>query len=119
MQKIKKLIKPTLLLLTTFLIYFLILTTLHYTGLLKLSSISKINFFIIALVSLISGFTIGKKTSKKGYLEGLKLGLIICSILLLLNAILYRTFSLYLLIYYIVILSSTTIGSMIGINLKH
>lgn len=119
MLNFKKWIKPAITLLVMALIYLTILVVLHYTGLLKLSSVSKINFVVSSIVMLILGISIGKKTSKKGYLEGIKIGLIIIGILFLLNTILYRTFSLYLLVYYLIILTSSIIGSMIGINLKH
>ena len=118
MQKLKFVVKPILYTLFTFIIYLIILVALHYTGCLKLSSIVKINFVVMVLVSLIMGVKAGKKTSKKGYLEGLKLGLIMILILFVINIIFYRSFSLYLLFYYLVILVSTTMGSMIGINIK-
>lgn len=119
MNKIKKYIKPVLFFLTTFVFYLIVLLALNYTGLLKLNSIVKINFVIISLISLILGIIEGKKTSKRGYLEGLKMSAVIIAIIFILNLIFYRSFSLYILLYYIVITVSCTIGSMIGINLKH
>lgn len=118
MQKLKSFIKPTIFLLITFILYLALLVIFHYSGLLKLQSVAKINFIVVSLVTFVVGISKGKKTSKKGYLEGLKLGLIVVGILFLLNTIFYRSFSLYLLLYYSVILASSTIGSMIGINLK-
>lgn len=64
------------------------------------------------------GIGIGRKSSKKGYLEGLKLGGIIILSLLLINLLFIRTFSLSILMYYLIILASSIIGSMIGINIK-
>ncbi len=118
MEKLKKYLKPTLWFLGTFILYLVILLVVNYTGVIKLNSIVKINFVVISIITLILGVIEGKKTSKKGYLEGLKIGGIVISILFLLNLILYRSFSLYILLYYLVIIASTTIGSMIGINLK-
>lgn len=73
---------------------------------------------IIPIVSLfIGGFVIGKKTGKKGWLEGIKLSLIFLIILTLFNYLALDTsFSLKTLIYYFILVASTTFGSMIGVN---
>jgi putative membrane protein (TIGR04086 family) len=72
----------------------------------------------MGVLTFILGIINGKKASKKGYLEGLKLGSIIILILLIFNLIFIRKFSLNTFVYYLVIIASTTIGSMIGINLR-
>lgn len=118
MEKFKKYLKPTLVFLGIFAFYLVTLLILNYTGLVKLDSIVKINFVVMSIMTLFLGIIEGKKTSKKGYLEGLKLGSIVICILFLLNLMFYRYFSVYLLLYYLVIIASSTIGSMIGINLK-
>ncbi len=118
MEKIKKYLKPTLVFLGVFAFYLVMLLIFNYTGLIKLDSIVKINFVVMYVMALFLGIIEGKKTSKKGYLEGLKLGGIVICILFLLNLIFYRHFSIYILLYYLVIITSSTIGSMVGINLK-
>lgn len=119
MEKIKKLIKPSCLIIGSMLLYILILSGLHYIGVIKLSSIVKINFVVIASIMFAGGLLLGKKATKKGYLEGLKLGSIFLVIIFLLNVIFYRHFDLYVVLYYLIILVGSTIGSMIGINLRH
>ncbi len=119
MEKFKKYGVSTLKILLLSIIYLIILCILHYTGLLKLSTISKINFVLVAVSFLIAGIKLGKKASKKGFLEGMKLGFIALLILNILNLIFFRNFNLYTLMYYLLILSSSIIGSMIGINLHH
>ena len=65
------------------------------------------------------GLQFGRVATKKGYLEGLKIGASLILILILINLICYRTgFSLERFIYYIVLILSSTLGSMIGINKK-
>lgn len=73
---------------------------------------------VIPIVSLfIGGFIIGKRTGKKGWLEGLKLSLMFLIILTIFNYLALDTsFSLKTLIYYLILASSTTFGSMIGVN---
>lgn len=119
MQKIKNYIRPIITFLIMLIIYLAIFVIFHYTGIVSLSSVSKINLIIMSIFTLIIGIKNGKKTSKKGYLEGLKIGSLIVTILFIINLIFYRSLNLNLLIYYLIIISSTTIGSMIGINLKH
>lgn len=73
---------------------------------------------IIPVVSLfVGGFIIGKRTGKKGWLEGIKLSLIFLLILTIFNYLALDTsFSLKTLIYYLILIVSTTFGSMIGVN---
>lgn len=118
MEKLKKIVRPMLMWTISIILYIVVLSVLNYTGLISLASVVKINFIAVAVITLIFGILCGKKTSKKGYLEGIKMGSMIVLIIFLLNLIFYRTFSLYILLYYLVIIVSSTIGSMIGINLK-
>ena len=67
----------------------------------------------------VGGFIMGKNSKQKGWLEGLKLGLIVLLILVLMNyLILGQSFEVKNLVYYLILLSSTIFGSMIGINKK-
>lgn len=118
MEKIKKNLKPILMWTILILIYFSILLTLGYTGLFKLKTISTLNTVLTACILFLIGIKLGKKTSKKGFLEGLKLGGIVTLCLFLLNIIFYRSFNLFIFLYYLVLLASPTIGGIIGINLK-
>lgn len=119
MNNVKKLIKPVAILVASSVLYLIILTVLHYFGVMKLASIGSVNFVVMAIVTFIAGIFLGKKTSKKGYLEGLKLGSIVVISMFLVNVIFYRHIDLYVFLYYLVLITSPTIGSMIGINLKH
>ena len=83
----------------------------------KLNNILKtINFIIIFLST---GIYIGRRSNKKGWIEGLKvsLSIILFSILLVL-LIPSINFNLNLILYYIFIILITIVGSMIGINFK-
>ena len=65
----------------------------------------------------VGGFIMGKNSKQKGWLEGLKLGLITLAILLLVNyVILNQNLDIRNLVYYLILLSSTIFGSMVGIN---
>jgi putative membrane protein (TIGR04086 family) len=73
---------------------------------------------IIPIISLfVGGFVIGKRTGKKGWLEGIKLGLIFLAFLTIFNYLaLDSSISLKTVIYYIILVIATTFGSMIGVN---
>ena len=73
---------------------------------------------IIPVISLfVGGFVIGKRTGKKGWLEGIKLSLIFLAFLTIFNYIaLDFSMSPKTLIYYIILVIATTFGSMIGVN---
>ena len=60
---------------------------------------------------------LGKKAKNKGYLEGIKLSLILIVISLIPTIILSK-FTLPILIYYVIILITGALGSMIGINMN-
>ncbi len=82
----------------------------------------EINKFIctilMVIIMVITGFLLGKKIKDKGYLKGILLGLGISAIMLILSFILRSTHSLYNIVYYLIIIASTTLGTMIGINRK-
>jgi len=83
----------------------------------KITSIIKI---IIPVISMfVGGFYIGKKSLKKGFLEGLKLGAIFSSILIIFNYLaLDNSFKFKYLLFYIILIITSIFGSMIGINRK-
>lgn len=94
-----------------------IFTLLNYIGLLNNTAINIIKIVIPVLSMFIGGFIIGKKTGKKGWLEGLKLSLIFLVILTLFNYLgLKSNLSFKVLIYYLMLIISTMFGSIIGVN---
>jgi putative membrane protein (TIGR04086 family) len=96
----------------------LIITLLHYFNLLS-DSIVDWSKLIIAIASILVGsFILGKGSNRKGWLEGLKLALMIIVILALLTLIFRLGFSTKTFIYYLIIIATSTVGSMIGISTK-
>jgi len=119
MNKIKKYVKWIVAHIISIVIYIILLTIFAFTDIFSLKTIVIINYIALSIISLIHGILKGKKASKKGFIEGLKYGFILILILFILNLIFYRQFNLYIFLYYIILIASSTIGSMIGINLKH
>ena len=92
-------------------------TLFNYIGLLNNTAVNIMKIIIPVLSMFIGGFIIGKKTGKKGWLEGLKLSLIFLVILTLFNYLgLKSNISLKVGIYYLILIISTMFGSIIGVN---
>ena len=114
-------LKNTLKSITYFFIILLIgtmlITIINYFNILNNKLISILKLLLPTLSILACSYKLGTISEKKGYLEGLKLGLIIISILILLVLTL-DSFSLKSILYYLILLLTSIIGSTIGINKK-
>lgn len=95
----------------------LIITILNYFNIMNNKTISIIKFVIPMLSIIISSYRLGKSSDKKGYLEGLKFGGIIILTFIILILLLDKL-ELKSIIYYGILLLTSIISSMIGINRK-
>lgn len=95
----------------------IILTVLNYFNLLHGIFLKVCELLIPLLATFIGSFFIGRASSKKGYLEGIKYGGIWVVVLVLTNVIL-RSFTLLSLIFYVLLLLSSLGGAIVGINVK-
>lgn len=91
------------------------ITLLNYFDMVNSKFISSLKMFLPIISIAISGFLLGKKSLKKGYIEGIKLGssIIIFSVLI---SLLTKTFVLKSLLFYVILLLSAILSSMLGIN---
>lgn len=94
----------------------LILTIFDYFNLFSITAVNIIKLLIAIGSVFVGGYIVGKASLKKGWLEGLKLALMIIVILALLTLIFRLGFSSKTLIYYAIITASSVVGSMIGIS---
>ena len=95
----------------------LITTTLYYFNIINHTTYNILKIFLFIISLFINSFILGKKTSKKGYLEGLKLSLPII-ILFLIISLITNNFKPTIIIYYLIILITSIFGSMVGISTK-
>ena len=115
MVYLKRIARSFIVSFTTFLISLLFFTLLCYLNILKGKGITIINL-IVPIISIFAGsFNFCKK---HGWLEGLIYGFIILIIILLTNIFIYKGFIPRTLIYYLILLFSSMLGGMIGINKK-
>ncbi|MBR3161481.1 MAG: TIGR04086 family membrane protein [Bacilli bacterium] len=95
----------------------IIITILNYFNILNNNIINILNFILPLILIIINSYLLGKKTNKKGYLEGLKFGTIISSIFLSITLI-TNNYNIKVFIYYIIIIISSILSSTMGINKK-
>ena len=118
MNYLKKLGKIIITTLLSIIILGFILTILYYFDIIS-NNIYNIMKMVIVLLSLfINAFFLGKNSTKYGLVEGLKLGAIIIIIMFIMKIFTNSSFNIRTIIYSIIMLLTTSIGSVIGINKK-
>lgn len=118
MKKIINYLKSLGLFIASILLLTIITTVLQYFNISQgLCNFLKIFSLVISI--FIGSFYLGKKSIKKGYLEGLKLSIIILLFLFIINLIFFKDcFQWKNILYYIIIIITSIIGSVIGIQKK-
>ena len=95
-----------------------LITVLNYFNIFT-SNLTNIIKLIIVIVSMFIGaFLLGKKSLKKGYIEGIKYSIIFIVLLVIINLLFVKEFNVKLIIYFLIIIISSTFGSMLGIMNK-
>ena len=95
----------------------LIVTLLHYINWIGSKTLSVLEIITPLLSLFIGGFIIGKNSKQKGWLEGLKLGGLFLTLLILFQYLGLRIhFSVKTILFYALLLVSCVFGSMLGIN---
>ena len=119
MEYIKKFFKSYLYTIIPILIITLILTIFNYFSIMNYTTLKILEYILLFISIFIGSFILGKSSKKKGILEGVKFGLIIVIFILLLNLIAFNTsFNIKTFIYYSMIMITSIIGSVLGINKK-
>lgn len=99
------------------LVVLLVITFLSIINFTSSKSTSILELISIILCLFVNSFLLGKKTSNKGYLEGLKLGFSISITYLLLSILVFNyNLNFKSILFYILIVIISMFGSMIGIN---
>ena len=104
--------------LAIYIIYNLIITLLSYFYIIPYSKTYLIIFVMNNIIIFLIGIRNGKRLNNKAYLKGLLFGLLITSFIILINLLFIREFTIKTLIYYLVIIASSIISHIFGINLK-
>ena len=96
--------------LISLLVYLVLVSILASLNVLPYKVVSIISFIVICLLFFISGLRAGKNSSKRGYLSGITIGVINILVLLFLGIILRSVPSLKSILYYGILILSSTIG---------
>lgn len=114
-----KYLKVLIYILVPVLILNFILSLLYYFNLIGSGIINYLKLFVVIIAMLIGGVYIGRRTSKNGWLEGLKVG---AEVIVLFFIVSYLAFdkgiNIKTIIYYFILIAASILGSMIGINKK-
>jgi len=95
----------------------LISSTLSYFDIIPNNVVKYVNLGNVILSALICGMFIGRHSMSKGYKEGIKVGILLFAILFVFNYLaLDKGFDLVRIVFYIIIVITCIIGSVIGIN---
>lgn len=102
-----------------FLIGIFLITLLSFFNILRGNSLIVSKFIVAFFSFFISSFKQGKESTKKGFLEGLKIGGILTFLLFLINYGMYQMFALKNLLYYLLLIFIAMVGGMAGISRRH
>lgn len=117
MKTIKKYLITLLSITLSILLVTLILTTFYYYDLISTDTYKFLKIGTLVITLLLNSIVIGKNSIKNGYLDGIKLGImliIFCTLVSIMN----KSISIKLILYNVIILLTSTFGSIIGINTK-
>lgn len=94
-----------------------IITIFNYFNLLSGIPLKVVRLLVPLIGIFIGSFKIGKVSSRKGYIEGIKYGIIWIVLMLIINLI-TKNFTITSIIYYILLLLVSAFAGVLGINRK-
>lgn len=95
----------------------LIITILNYFNILNGLPLKIVELLIPIISIFIESYLIGKTSNKKGYIEGIKYGLI-CDIIFIIINLLTKSINLSTIFYLVILLLVSALGGVLGINKK-
>ena len=120
MLYLKKLSKSLGISIIILLVLTFIITLLNYINLINIKIVNTFSYITPFISFFIGGLLLGKTSINKGWLEGIKFGLVIIVLSFIFNYLAFdQGFNISNIILYTITIISSIIGSMIGINLKN
>lgn len=94
-----------------------IITIFNYFNIIN-GNILKIIFLFISIIGIFIGsYKVGKVSNQKGYVNGIKYGSIWVILFLIINLII-KSFTLLSVVYFVILMFISILGSILGINNK-
>lgn len=113
----KNYLKSSLYTLSIMVICTIIVTLLNYFKIINGTPLNIIHYIIPIISVMIGSFILGKTSSKKGYIEGLKYSGIWSTLFLIIN-ILIKELNISSIIFFIILILLSMLSSILGINRK-
>lgn len=117
MENIKKYIISLGYTLGIILVFTIILTILNYFDLLGVKVINILKLIIPIIATIVGAYYAGNNSDRKGYQTGIKYGILL-SIISFIFILIFSSINLLSFVYIIIIILSSMIGSIFGINRK-
>lgn len=112
-----KYLKSFMYILISIFLFSILIGTLSYFNILGNNVIKVLELIATIISMLIGGIYLGKNSNKKGFLEGIKIGIAVIVLLFMFSYLAFdKGFSISSLIFYLIILISAILGSVFGIN---
>lgn len=119
MKNIKTYLKYLFISIIFLLIGLLFISTLYYFDILGSKFTTYFRMIYLLLVIFITSYKLGKITEKNGYLTGIKIGLLYILVFVLIGVLIFSPkIHLRVIIYYLIILFTAILGSIMGIQKK-
>lgn len=99
-------------------LFLLVATIFNYFNVISYKTLSTISFIFMILLFIFIGFFIAKKSERNGYFNGFIIGIINIVLLLILSLLMGENPKISIGIYFLILLLSSTIGGMFGINFR-
>ncbi len=117
MKKMEIILKSWILFFGFMIFLALFCSIFNYFNLFSMKVSHVLCYIYIILMGFFLGFCNGKHATKRGFIEGIKVGGILMLFLLLFNVIFFQSpFTFPRLFYYLLFLFVTIVGAMLGIN---
>lgn len=119
MNKYLSIMKRSLWILLGFSIFSFLLSIIYCYTNISYKTISTLLLVFSLVFFLLLGYFGGRKQENKGFIFGMKYGVIICLFFYLIGGLLFEfTISFYKIAYYLILILACMFGSIIGINRK-
>ena len=116
MSKIlKTFLKSILLIIIGLFISSIIINILYYFDIVGNNVVKYLKMFLSITIFFISGFYIGRNSVSKGYINGIKLSIIMVILFIILGFI-FNNIKVLRIVYYLIMTTCITFGAMIGIS---
>ncbi len=116
---LKKLTKSLGISLAFLLLITLLITIFNYIGIIGLKIVTSFSYITPFISIFIGSILLGKTSNNKGWLEGIKYGLICIVIFFIFNYLAFDSgVNISNIFLYIITLIASVLGGMVGINLK-